>query len=353
MEKKKALLIINPISGTRSKHGLATSVSNHLFKFGIEVETKETKAGGDAFRMASEAVEKGFDMVITAGGDGTVNEAANALAFSNCTLGILPFGSGNGLARSVGVPQDTFAALKLIESGYVLTCDRGIVNDKPFYCTFGIGFDAAVSEKFATMKKRGRITYIRSAFREFLNYRSQPYAIVIDGKVITEKALLIAVCNAPQYGNNAYIGPKAKLTDGLLDITVVHSDNPFNTLLMSMDMFTGMLDKNRGIGTFRVPALTIIRTEDGPVHLDGEPMQMGKKLAIKCEKKALRIFAPEKNLQFQPFISPIRAILDDMRYDVMDKFRQFENTVYSNLDQTKRTISEQTKRKGSEPTKKN
>lgn len=326
MKNKEALLIINPVSGTRSKHGLGATVKKRLKLLGIDVEIKETRGSGDAFRMASEAVEKSYSMVITAGGDGTVNETANALAFSDTVLGILPFGSGNGLARSVGVPQDTLAALKLIEAGHSLTCDRGLVNRHPFYCTFGIGFDAAVSEKFASMKRRGRITYIRSAFREFLNYRSQAYAIVINGKVITEKALLIAVCNAPQYGNNAYIGPKAKLTDGLLDVTVVHADNPFHTLLMSMDMFTGMLDKNRGIGTFRVPALTIVRTENGPVHLDGEPMQMGKKLDIICEKNALKVFAPEKQPDFYPFISPIRAILDDMRYDVMDKFRRLENS---------------------------
>lgn len=321
MAEKKALLIINPVSGTRSKHGLADVVKERLKPYGIDVSVQETKGREDAYRMAQDVVEKGFEMVITAGGDGTVNEVANALAFSDCILGILPFGSGNGLARSVGIPQDIFGALKLIENGHVLKCDRGVVNKHPFYCTFGVGFDAAVSEKFSKMKKRGRITYIRSAFREFLNYHSQAYAIVIDGKVITEKALLIAVCNAPQYGNNAYIGPKAKLTDGLLDITVVHSDNPFNTILMSMEMLTGMLDKNRGIGTFRAPSLTIVRTETGPVHLDGEPMNMGKHLDIKCEKGALNVFAPEKQVEFTPFISPIRAILDDMRYDVMDKFR--------------------------------
>lgn len=325
MNKKKALLIINPISGTRSKQGLGDVVKRHLKPHGIEVEVTFTSGRGDAFRMASEAVEKGFHSVISAGGDGTVNEIANALSFTDCVLGILPYGSGNGLARSVGIPQDIFAALKLIEMGHILICDRGIVDDKPFYCTFGVGFDAAVSEKFASMKKRGRITYIRSAFREFLNYQSQAYTIEIDGKVITEKALLIAVCNAPQYGNNAYIGPKAKLTDGLLDVTVVHADNPFNTLLMSMDMLTGILDKNRGIGSFKVPKLTIIRNEEGPVHLDGEPMHLGHTLDIKCEKGAVKIFAPEKPLEFYPFISPIRAILDDMRYDVMDKFRRLEN----------------------------
>ena len=320
----KALLIINPVSGTRSKHGLGSIVKTRLAHLGVEVTVKETKGPKDAYGYAKEAAENGFGCVITAGGDGTVNEVANALSFTETVLGILPFGSGNGLARSVGVPQDTFAALKLIEAGHVLNCDRGIVNGKPFYCTFGVGFDAAVSEKFSTMKKRGRITYIRSAIREFLYYRSQPYAIVIDGKIITEKALLIAVCNAPQYGNNAYIGPKAKLTDGLLDITVVHADNPFHTLLMSMDMFTGLLDKNRGIGTFKVPSLTIVRTQEGPVHLDGEPMHMGKKLDIFCEKKSLKVYAPEKPVEFYPFISPIRAILDDMRYDVMDKFRRLD-----------------------------
>lgn len=325
MEKKRALLIINPISGTRSKQGLEKLVGARLSPLGIEVEVKYTSASGDANRFASEAVAKGYEMVISAGGDGTMNEVANALAFSDTALGILPFGSGNGLARSVGVPQDTVAALKLIEQGHTILCDRGTVNDKPFYCTFGVGFDAEVSQKFAAMKRRGRISYIRSAIREFLNYYSKAYAIEIEGKVITEKALLIAVCNASQYGNNAYISPKAILTDGLLDITVVHTDNPFHTLLMSMDMFTGMLDKNRGIGSFKVPELSIVRLEDGPVHLDGEPMQMGKKLNIKCQEKALKVFTPEKVPEFRPFISPLRAVLNDMRYDVMDKFRNHES----------------------------
>lgn len=326
MNTKKARLIINPVSGTRSKKGLGEFVENRLKSLGISLEICETKGSGDSFALAKDAVDNHFDIVITAGGDGTVNEAANALAFTNCTLGIIPYGSGNGLARSIGVPQDISAALKLVEKGHTIICDRGIVNETPFYCTFGVGFDAAVSEKFASMKRRGRVSYIRSAIREFFKYQSQAYAIVINGKVITEKALLIAVCNAPQYGNNAYISPKAKLTDGLLDITVVHSDNPFNTLLMSMDMLTGMLDKNRSIGSFRVPELSIVRTIEGPVHLDGEPMQMGKKLNIKCQPKALKVFAPEKSTEFKPFISPLRALMDDLRYDVMDKIRTINTT---------------------------
>ncbi|MCH5239191.1 MAG: diacylglycerol kinase family lipid kinase [Muribaculaceae bacterium] len=322
MGEKRALLIINPISGTRSKQGLSEFVAKRLSTIGIDLETKETKGAGDAYQFAKEAVESEYDIVISAGGDGTVNEIGNALTYSKTTLGILPYGSGNGLARSVGVPQEINGALKLIEDGHIIDSDRGLVNGKPFYCTFGIGFDAAVSEKFASMKRRGKITYIRSAFREFLNYQSQAYAIVIDGKVITQKAILIAVCNAPQYGNNAYIGPKAKLTDGLLDVTVVHAGDLFHTVLMSIEMMTGTLDKDKEIGTFKVPSLSIVRTKEGPVHLDGEPMQMGKHLDIKCERGVLKVFAPEKQVEFIPFISPIRAILDDMRYDVMDKFRK-------------------------------
>ena len=324
MAVKRAFLIINPISGTKSKTGLAEKVFSALRSYNIETDAELTRGAGDASRLAKEAVEKGYDFVITAGGDGTVNEAARSLSFTSCALGIIPMGSGNGLARSLGIPQDIMHALKVIGEGNILTCDRGIVNDEPFFCTFGVGFDAAVSEKFATMKHRGPVTYIRSAIREFLKYRSEEYTIEVTGKVITEKAFLIAVCNAPQYGNNAYIGPKAKLNDGLLDVTVAHSDSIFHTLLMSMDMFTGTLDKNKAIGSFRVPNLTIMRDSEGPVHLDGEPLNMGRKLVIDCQKDALKILAPAHQQEFRPYISPIRALLDDMKYDVMDKFRMFQ-----------------------------
>lgn len=324
MEKKKAILIINPVSGTRSKRGIGKFVKSRLAPYGIETEVFRTQKGGDAYEKAREAAANGTDIVITAGGDGTVNEAANGIAYSDTVLGILPFGSGNGLARTIGIPLDTLEALKIIEGGNVLKIDRGMANNQPFYCTFGVGFDANVSEKFSLMKKRGKISYIRSAIREYLSYRSQPYAISINGKVITEKALLIAVCNASQYGNNAYIGPKAKLTDGLLDITLVHSDNTLTTMVMVVDLMTGMIDKNRSIDTFQTPSASIVRMEEGPVHIDGEPFHMGKRIDIKCEPGVLNVYAPDKEQRFLPFISPFRAMLDDVRYDLMGKFRRYE-----------------------------
>lgn len=319
MEKTRALLIINPVAGTRSKRGLREAVRDRLGKLGIDLSTVETAGAGDASLFAEQAARDGVEMVISAGGDGTVNEIAGALSHAHTTLGILPLGSGNGLARSLGIPQDVDGALKIIADGHKMKCDRGIVNNLPFYCTFGMGFDAVVSEKFATMNRRGRITYIRSILREFLNYHSQPYAISVNGAVITEKAFLIAVCNAPQYGNNAYIAPQAKLTDGLLDITVIHSGSPLSTALLGVDLLTGFLDRNTQIETFRVGAATITRLNCGPAHVDGDPITLGKSLEITCDPAAFSVFVPEKQEEFRPLVSPLRAMLNDIRYDVRAK----------------------------------
>ena len=319
---KEALLIINPVSGTRSKEGLEKYISEQLKQYGINLVAEETKSQGDASRIATEGVRARVDMVISAGGDGTVNEIAGALSHSGIPLGIIPLGSGNGLARTLGIPQDVGEAVKIIINRHYISCDRGIVNNFPFYCTFGVGLDAVISEKFATMKRRGRSTYIRNFITEFINYRSQPYALQIDGKIITEKALLIAVCNTSQYGNNAYIAPKAKLTDGLLDVTVVHSDSPLATMMMGVDLMTGFLDRNTRIETFQVKGITISRLSDGPVQLDGEPYTMGKIMKVACDREALKVFAPVKDTPFRPIVSPLRALVNDMRYDLLAFFNR-------------------------------
>lgn len=322
MAAKEALLIVNPNSGTRSKGGVGETATRLLGESGISVTTVVTEGPGHAVDLARRAVDEDYDMVISAGGDGTVNEIASAIAHTPVRLGILPLGSGNGLARSLGIPQDVREALKVIADGNVIRSDRGLVNGNPFYCTFGVGFDAAVSEKFSQFKRRGRITYIRSVIREFLKYRSQRYSITVHDKVITERAFLIAVCNAPQYGNNAYIAPHAKVSDGLLDLIVIHDGNPLSTMKVGVDLLAGTLDENTRIESFRISNATITRHEDGPVHLDGDPARLGMRLEIDCDAAALRVFAPEKETDFKPIVSPLRAMLNDLRYDLLSKFRQ-------------------------------
>lgn len=320
-QPKRALLIVNPISGTAGKEGLPDMVRDYLPEYKLEV--CYTKGRGDATRLARMAVESGIHTVIAAGGDGTVNETAIALRDTRVVMGIIPCGSGNGLARHLNIDIDVESALRVIRSNHIEACDYGTVNGHPFFCTFGVGFDAAVSNSFAKCSRRGRLTYLRETFLEYTRYRPQIYVITRGdtGEVITDSAFLVAVCNASQYGNNAYIAPNATMTDGLLDITLIHSGNPISTALVGVDLLTGYIDRNNMIDTLKVPAVTIERQESGPVHLDGEPMEMGRHLDIVCHPGGLNLYTPVKQEDFKPLITPVRALMRDIHYAFLHIFR--------------------------------
>lgn len=308
----RALLIINPISGTTSKEGMQRHVTERLSALGHTVETAVTAASGDATALACRACDEGFDTVLAAGGDGTVNEIAAALRHKPVTLGILPCGSGNGLARHLGIPVDIDEALDIVAAGHVVAADSATVNNRPFFCTFGVGFDAAVSEKFARQRRRGKLTYIRSALATYVKYHPQIYTINSNGYVLTEKAFLVAVCNASQYGNNAYIAPEASITDGLLDVTIVHNGPLPSMALMGIDMMTGYINRNTLIHTFRTPAVTISSRASGPAHLDGEPVSIDDVMDICCMPSSLKVYTPGEQ-PFRPIITPVMSMWHDLR----------------------------------------
>lgn len=305
----RLMLIINPISGTGSKKGVVEMVEQAMAACGHDVDVRLTGARGDATRVAGEAVRKGYYGVLACGGDGTVNETARALCSTDTALGILPAGSGNGLARHLQIPVDISLALKVIASDNVVDSDYGTVNGRPFFCTFGMGFDAAVSHRFARQSRRGMLSYIKSAISEYVQYRPQTYTVSANGKLLTEKAFLIAVCNASQWGNNAYIAPEASITDGLLDITIVHSGTAIDAAVMGMDIFTGYITKNTMVHTFRAPACVIYRNGAGEAHIDGEPMMMDDILDVKCHHGSLKIFTPDATHRFTPVITPLQEII--------------------------------------------
>lgn len=313
---RRSLLIINPHSGTRGKRELPLLLESLMRDNGIQLEAVYTEAAGHAERLATDAASEGFESVIVAGGDGTVSEAASGLWKTSTALGIIPGGSGNGLARSLGLPQDFAKAAEVVAAGHTMLVDRGIVNDHPFYCTFGVGFDAAVSEKFARERRRGRLTYVKNTLQEFLTYRPEKYALQIGGEIVTMQALVIAVCNAPQYGNNAYIAPQAHLNDGLLDITVIHGGDLLKTTLAGIELLSGRIDKNILVDTFRVPAATISRLNDGPAHADGEPFTLGKRIDIACQSEGLKVLVPRELPAFRPIVTPLKSMLDDFYTDV-------------------------------------
>ena len=318
----KARLIINPISGTQNKDGLEDYVRQELAPLNWDIEAMMTKAHGDATRFAREAVELGYDAVLAAGGDGTINEVASTLCGSRTALGIIPCGSGNGLARHLGIPIDIREGVKNILKEKAHPIDYATVNNKKFFCTFGVGFDAAVSAAFAQKPKRGKLTYIQSTFETYAKFSPEHYTIRANGQVITEKAFLIAVCNASQYGNNAYIAPQATIDDGLLDVTIIHAGNPLATALVGFDILAGNIEKNFQVHTFRCRSLEIQRTKEGCVHLDGEPMELGKKLEIECHQGKLWVFSPMELPKFTPFLTPAQAMVSDFRIAVNKLFKK-------------------------------
>ena len=302
---KKLMLIINPISGTGDKSGLAQLAGDRLKSAGMELDIRLTTCKGNATSMAYEAVEKGYDGVIAAGGDGTINETAIALCNSGLPLGIIPCGSGNGLARHFGIQVDAEHAIDIIARQVVKDVDYGVVNGHSFFCTCGVGFDAAVRAKFARQNHRGLLMYLKSAIEAYLNFRPTDYIITANGRVITEKAFLVACCNTTQYGNNAYIAPAADIADGLLDVTIIHAGNIFNDAIVGIDLMSGQLNHNLRIDTFKSSEISIMRKEDGPAHIDGEPVKLPRLLNVSCRHHGLKVFTPEVIEPVTPFVTPI------------------------------------------------
>lgn len=311
--RPKCLLVINPISGTTSKKGVAARCIRRLSRAGIEVEVLYTEKSGDATQFARTAADKGYLGVIAAGGDGTVNEIATALCGTHTALGIIPLGSGNGLARHLGLSTDPYEAIDVIARRNIVRCDSCSVNDHTFVCTFGLGFDAAVSEKFSQSHHRGLLNYIKSALAEYQHFTPTEYEITADGHTFRFKAFIVAACNASQYGNNIFIAPHASIKDGLVDITIIHADNPLTQARVGVELVTGLIKNNMIIQTLRAKEVTITRTQEGIAHVDGEPITLGCHLHVKCNHGDLLMFTTGNKKPFRPLITPFKYLNREIR----------------------------------------
>lgn len=302
---RRCLLIVNPRSGTSEKGKVIKKAIEQLLAAQWNVEAAYTEHPGHATELAAQAAADGYDAAVAVGGDGTVNETAKALVNSSTALGIIPMGSGNGLARHMNIPMNPFKAIEVLSAGNVEECDYCTVNNVPFFCTFGLGFDAAVADRFAsTPGNRGFMNYLRSTFLEFIDYKPESYTIYSNNETIAEQAFVIACCNAAQYGNNAFIAPHASITDGLMDITIIHSGNILSHALSGIDLMIGTIHDNTRIHTFRAAEVTIERSGNGPVQIDGEPTQMGRHLTIRCHNRGIRVISPGE-MKVKPILSSI------------------------------------------------
>jgi YegS/Rv2252/BmrU family lipid kinase len=235
--KQKIVFIMNPISGTLNKSGIPDIIDSTLDKTRFDYEIRLTEHAGHASQIATDAKNNGIDIVIAIGGDGTVNEVARSIVHSHTALGIIPCGSGNGLARHLMLPMNIKKSIEVINMCEIHDLDYGVINGYPFFCTCGMGFDAFVSMRFAEAGKRGPITYVENVLREGLKYKPETYEIEDETGTKRYEAFLISCANASQYGNNAYIAPQASMSDGLMDIIIMEPFDMLEAPQISIDMF--------------------------------------------------------------------------------------------------------------------
>ena len=290
MKKKKIAFIINPISGLISKDTIPSLIKQELDLNRFEPEIIFTKYAGHASKLAIEYISKNYDSIIAVGGDGTVNEVALVVKQTQSTLGIVPIGSGNGLARHLGISLNVKRAIQDLNSAQVSKIDYCLLNNKPFFCTAGVGFDAFVSQEFGKVKKRGPITYLEKVVKSYFSYEPQTYNLEYEGKNIQTEAFLITAANASQWGNDAYIAPKASIKDGLIDITILKSFPIFESPVVTFDMFTKNFNANRHVETIKTKEIIITHEKEIPFHLDGEPLGEAKQFHIKVVPKGIGVF---------------------------------------------------------------
>ncbi len=281
--------MVNPISGGRRKTGFEKRVMAELDTALFDSSFHFTEYAGHANELATQAVADGVDVVVAVGGDGTINEIAAALNGTETVLGIIPEGSGNGLALYLGIPLNERAAIRRLNKIEYLTIDSGMINEFPFFNMAGIGFDASVSDRFANDSIRGPIGYLRAVLREISTYKPKRYRLDIDGQVIEREAFMISVANSPQYGNNAYVAPQASVTDGMLDVCIIHKFPLYTIPMMVFHLFNKTADQSEYVEIIPAKQIRIERETADAVHIDGEPKEMGTVLDIVIKPATLRI----------------------------------------------------------------
>jgi YegS/Rv2252/BmrU family lipid kinase len=293
----KVTVIINPVSGRGASHARtrrwAALAEARLKARGAEVHVVITERPRHAHGLAALALAGGADVVSAWGGDGTMNEVASALTGSPAALGLIPCGSGNGLARDLGIPLDAESALDLLVSGRDRWIDGGVIDGRPFFNIAGIGLDARVAGAFQTEGDRGLISYVVRTARAILTAAGTPCTVTAAGTRLTTDALLVAFANSRQYGSNLLIAPDARLDDGELDVVVIPK-RPLPWLLRHVPRLLA--------GTVhRVPGVTVLRSAgagveaDAPMsyHADGEPYSGGTRIRVETRPRVLRVRAPD------------------------------------------------------------
>ena len=335
-KRRKIIFVVNPISGTSDKKRILELIPDYLDENRFEWTIRMTEYRGHAAMIVSESVQEGADIIVAVGGDGTVNEVARSLIHTEVALGIIPCGSGNGLARHLCIPMNPEGALRTLSECHIEELDYGLIDEIPFFCTCGIGFDAFISDRFAKAGKRGLLTYIENTLKEGLKYKPDTYEITIDGEKKVYRAFLIACANANQYGNNVYIAPYASMSDGLMDVTLMEPFSVLEAPQIAIQLFNKTITSNSHIRTFRCNHLHIKRSAPGMIHFDGDPKETGEEIDVRLVPKGIRMVV---NTGAKVRMSPLLQTFSDFYHGVNDEITTFGADLRADFLEGQRRIS--------------
>jgi diacylglycerol kinase (ATP) len=298
--QRKFIYFINPISGTKGKVLLLATIKKKTAEKNIPFQILHTNAAGEYDDLIQKIYTEKITDVIVCGGDGTVNQIANALLGIDINIGIIPMGSGNGLALAAKISVKVEKALNIIFKGNATLIDSFYINKK-FSCMLcGLGFDAQVAHDFAKQKKRGLATYVKQSAKNFFKATPYPFLIAVNNDEIKTDAYFISIANSNQFGNQFTIAPRASLSDGLIDIVIVNKMSKLRMLLTVMRQIkVGKVrpyeDKKyhrTDIGYFQTKKLTIQNPTLAPLHIDGDPVQTAPFFEIEIIEKAFKLLMP-------------------------------------------------------------
>jgi YegS/Rv2252/BmrU family lipid kinase len=300
MIDRKIIYLVNPISGTSKKEGIRKLVERETAAQNIYFEIENTNASGDYDLLKDRITSEGFTDVVMIGGDGTVNQVTNALRFTNVRFGIIPVGSGNGLARAAGIPTKPQQSLALIFTGTAKKVDAFFINNQYSCMLSGIGFDAKVAHDFANKPGRGLMMYTQQSILNYFKAHPYQFEVIINGFSFFTDAFFISIANSNQFGNNFTIAHEASLNDGLLDIVIAQKMNkaklPFAILqqIRGNNKLQQLVDdmSQKNVLYFQTPSLKIRNLKLAPLHIDGEPRETAEEFSIDVLKDCFELIQP-------------------------------------------------------------
>ena len=291
--KKKTVIVVNPISGVGKQKKIETLLKENLNQDLFDYTVRYTERIHHGTEIAREAVDQGYDCVVAVGGDGSVNDVAQGLKDSGVTMGIIPCGSGNGLARGLKIPLRPASAIRMLNDMHEQTIDSIVINDKYISVNAaGVGFDAYIARLMKAAKTRGFAAYTNLILREYGPYQCNTYRLTFDdGRTIERKAWFIAIANGSQFGYNLSVAPKARLNDGLLDVTILDKVPIDHIPITAPLAFTRLLDHSQHAEMFRSKDLHVEGNLHKWVNIDGEGENLGKELHFVVHPDSVKIYS--------------------------------------------------------------